>query len=1133
MKFTRCYVAVAALFISLAASAQVNSVEFGKNRVQHKNFTWRFYQTTNFNTYFNIGGNELAKFVAQVAEEELQQIENFVEYALQRKANIIIYNDYNDYKSTNIGQGIDWQNPGGVTKLVNNKIVVYFDGNHYNLRRQIREGIAKTLVDNLLFGDDVGEFASNQALLDLPQWLIDGYVSYVAEPWSTQLDDQLRDVILSGRYTNFYQFAFEKPRLSGHAFWYYIGERYKKENVTYFLYLARIYKNLNSASQRVTRKKFKDLLAEFMEVMNDRYYKDIRQRRNAPRGNIAVVQDLGKGEDYYRFQVNPNPRNNGYAVVRYKKGKYSVLLTDNAYDEKVMLKYGVRVYEGDIHPNYPILAWDGKGTRLLVVYWEQGKIKMFVYDMIARIKRDGQEIKGFEQILDAGFMLNQNTLLLSAVKNGYTDIFTYNTQSQKIEQITNDVYDDLDPTFVSFPNRSAIIFASNRPSADAPNTDTVIPGKNKFNIFLADILNKSDFKQITQLTKMKFGNARYPMQYNANHFTFVCDENGIQNRWAGFFSTQREGLDTLYYVGDEVLRNPTDKDLDSTLIAWQKQEPDSISYFAMFKDSTYTFPITNYQSSLLETRVAGDKGQVSEVRKEADVKFLYKLKVDSIALRKRHVNARPTEYMRRFMEEARAASGRAITYKLQVTDTSKKVFRSEFNYEQDTATSRQANPATAFTADEKRSVLEKARLYNYKWKFNADYILSGVTNNVLMTRYQPYAGGSGPIQLNSGDDINWSFRVGVSDLMEDIRFIGALRFGTDLTDKDLLLSFQNYRKQFDWGLTYYRSTNTDFNSPIFKDPAYSNRLITSIYQANVSYPFNIIKSLRLTAAIRTDRGITRSFHYGSGTVDTFGLRQPDTLLKFVLARLEYVHDNSINPAQNIWFGLRWKIYFDANMQFGKNAANKGRNTYNLGFDARHYLPIYRNFIWAVRGAGDFSFGNQKIIYYLGGVDGWIDPKFNNALKPAADQTYAFQSLALNMRGFPQNAANGNNAIVINSELRLPVVTTFFNKPINNAFLRNFQLVQFIDLGTAWNGKLSNIERPYSIFRDVDPNSGGLTQNPVQVRKKAGGIGPFVGGYGFGVRSTLLGYFLKVDASWEMDGIFRGKPYWYFALGLDF
>jgi hypothetical protein len=87
----------------------------------------------------------------------------------------------------------------------------------------------------------------------------------------------------------------------------------------------------------------------------------------------------------------------------------------------------------------------------------------------------------------------------------------------------------------TFPNRSGIIFSSNRPGVDAVNTDTVLPSRYRFNIFLVDILNTSALKQITQLSNLKYGNATYPMQYNVNHFTFVADENGIGNRYAGFF----------------------------------------------------------------------------------------------------------------------------------------------------------------------------------------------------------------------------------------------------------------------------------------------------------------------------------------------------------------------------------------------------------------------------------------------------------------------------------------------------------------------------------------------------------------------------------------------------------------------
>lgn len=168
-------------------------------------------------------------------------------------------------------------------------------------------------------------------------------------------------------------------------------------------------------------------------------------------------------------------------------------------------------------------------------------------------------------------------------------------------------------------------------------------------------------------------------------------------------------------------------------------------------------------------------------------------------------------------------------------------------------------------------------------------------------------------------------------------------------------------------------------------------------------------------------------------------------------------------------------------------------------------------------------------YLLLGWNRWLGKlKFNSANQPAPDQTYAFQSLALNMRGYNQNVANGNNAVVINSELRFPLFSTLFNRPINNAFLRNFQLVQFIDLGTAWNGKFNGIKRPTEIFQPANP-----AINPITVRLDAGGLGPFAGGYGFGARSTLLGYFIRADLGWPMKGLFRGPSVFYLSLGLDF
>ena len=46
-------IACLSVFYAMETAAQVNTVEFGKNRVQYQKFSWKYYQTDNFNTYFS------------------------------------------------------------------------------------------------------------------------------------------------------------------------------------------------------------------------------------------------------------------------------------------------------------------------------------------------------------------------------------------------------------------------------------------------------------------------------------------------------------------------------------------------------------------------------------------------------------------------------------------------------------------------------------------------------------------------------------------------------------------------------------------------------------------------------------------------------------------------------------------------------------------------------------------------------------------------------------------------------------------------------------------------------------------------------------------------------------------------
>src|SRR3982750_1645086 len=67
-------------------------MSFGKNRVQYNEFYWTFYRFKNFDTYFYLGGQELAAFVGKTGDNEIADIEKLLDYRTEGRLQFIIYN---------------------------------------------------------------------------------------------------------------------------------------------------------------------------------------------------------------------------------------------------------------------------------------------------------------------------------------------------------------------------------------------------------------------------------------------------------------------------------------------------------------------------------------------------------------------------------------------------------------------------------------------------------------------------------------------------------------------------------------------------------------------------------------------------------------------------------------------------------------------------------------------------------------------------------------------------------------------------------------------------------------------------------------------------------------------------------
>ena len=408
-------------------------------------------------------------------------------------------------------------------------------------------------------------------------------------------------------------------------------------------------------------------------------------------------------------------------------------------------------------------------------------------------------------------------------------------------------------------------------------------------------------------------------------------------------------------------------------------------------------------------------------------------------------------------------------------------------------------------ANSDRFILPKQQ--NADVEYSINQLVNQLDFNSLNTTYQPFTGGENPIYINTG--FNIFLKVGITDLFEDYRITGGIRISSSLEDNEYILSYDNLKKRLDKQIVFHRKSFKDAT-----DYSVVHHHTNELYYI-LKWPFNQVISIKGTSSLRNDKAV-----YLSTDIDN--LIKSDIYNTWAGLKAEFVFDNTRKKGLNLYYGTRYKMFAEYFKLIDKNTE---QSLTVFGFDYRHYQKIHKTFIWANRFAASTSIGPSKLIYYMGGVDNWLFPKFNNEINVDKEQHYIYQTLATNMRGFRQNIRNGNSFAVINSELRLPVFKYFSNKPIKSDFWENFQIIGFGDIGTAWTGI-----NPYSDKNSLFTHT--ITKGPITVIIKDQRE-PVVIGYGFGLRSRILGYFVRADWAWGIEDYKFYPMQFYISLSLDF
>ena len=140
-----------------------------------------------------------------------------------------------------------------------------------------------------------------------------------------------------------------------------------------------------------------------------------------------------------------------------------------------------------------------------------------------------------QKVLSCNYNLKGDKIILSACKNGQTDLFEFSVLGNSLIQITNDPFDDLHPKYRA--NSNVIIFSSNMSGG------TTTPQNNSFDLYEVNKLTS----KVVQLTNTPLVNEIQPQPKSKFSYHYLSNINGINNHYKKATDSTISHIDTVIH----------------------------------------------------------------------------------------------------------------------------------------------------------------------------------------------------------------------------------------------------------------------------------------------------------------------------------------------------------------------------------------------------------------------------------------------------------------------------------------------------------------------------------------------------------------------------------------------------------
>ena len=1082
MKLLFKYILLSLIFV------QPLFAQFGQNKVQYKEYDWLYIQTKHFDVYFSDEGSVNAEFAAAAAEDALADIQDRLKYQINNRISLIIYNSHNEFQETNTTDGYLGQGTGGFTEPFKNRVVFPFEGDYKKYRHVIHHELVHAVMRDMLYGGTVQNIVSRGITLQLPHWFHEGMAEYLSSNWETNSDMFIRNAIINDFLPDIKQLSGYFGYRGGQSVFKYIADKYGREKV------GELLRKINDLGR--FEPGLKATLGLSLEELSDKWKKDIKVHywpdiatREEPDEFSKRLTETKKSIGFYNTSPTISPIGDKMAFVSDRDIYLDVYVRDirDKDDIEKVVSSGTTFDFEELNVLHPILTWSPDNKHIALALKKGGN------DVITIVNTETKEYSSlpfsFRGIGSVSWSPDGNKIAFNAHNAQQSDIYVYNFGTKKVTNITDDIFTDSHPSWG--PNSKNIFFSSDRGKYLTPFMLPKDFNLFNFNYSQTDLYQTNlNTNKITRLTNWENSDEKSAVvSPDGKEILFVSDKNGIFNIYK--MAINNTSNDTSFIASNNA--KPITNSLNQLEQLSLSKDGMKLIYTTLFKRGYNIFQIdnpfdlesnvdslqlTDFMASVKANKNGVSTKEVSFLGGSSKTNILITSKKTKVLFTEDEEENKPKK--RNFIFTGNLVQDEADDT-TEVKDSTDKKDYSNYVFSPNTDTYEQKD----------EDAIEKEKLFTQKLDKNGNYLVNRYKVNFTPDLIYANAGYSTMYGLVGTTVLSFS------DMLGNHRLIGITGFQVDLKNSDYGLSYYYLAKRVNIGVEAFHTARFVY----LKRGHNYNLFRFRNYGGTVSASFPISKFNRFETAL--SELLTSSENLEDFT-------EPMEKIFYSIPSISFIHDNTMWGYYSPIQGTRYKATIFGNLGFD----DPRKSFYSVTWDYRKYIRFMYDNSVVFRFSGGYSGGHNPQRFMLGGTSNWINRTFTTGSVPIENASdFAFLSPAMPLRGYNYAQQIGTKYMLINLELRMPIIRYLLAGPIIPIFFQNVIGTAFVDVGTAWT---KHEELKIDFQKKYDDYSKGMLV-----------------GTGFGARSYILFFLLRFDVAWAYDFHGFSKPKYYFSIGVDF